>query len=500
MTVSFNYGGVDPNARPAAGHSLIERQVFTASGTYTPTKGLRFVIVEVVGGGGQGGTAPITTSTQAGGGCGGGAGGYSQKKILASAIGVTETITIGAGGTGGGDPAGTGGTSSFGSHCQATGGVGGLNAGPGGTINFQKGGAGGVGSSGDINLTGGAGGTASSVGETDTSIAKGSGSAGGNSYFGGGGEGSFSAGAPAIGGVGAPNTGGGGGGSSTGDDNVAPDAGGIGGSGIVIVWEYGDILSGAGSPPNATLRGLIDGFITSNGTDAVNDIDIAVGVCRDSANLRTMELTSALGKQIDVNWAEGGTPGTPAGGFPSGLTLTNDTTYHLFVISKLDGTLDAGFDTSLTAANLLSDASAYTDYRRIWSVKYQTATIRPYTQNGNHCEWADLIQDLDDTTPGTARVLQLLTVPLGIKVRALFNVYFGHTSTAYMWCGSPDKTDSAAGNVNFDMLGYAGSQGNTKEFQIYTNTSGQVAFRHDTGTVAAFKINTYGYEDQRGKQ
>ena len=63
MVTSITYAGTDPNARPAAGHSLIERQVFLVDGTYTPTPGMRFVIVEVVGsGGGSGGVATTIQS------------------------------------------------------------------------------------------------------------------------------------------------------------------------------------------------------------------------------------------------------------------------------------------------------------------------------------------------------------------------------------------------------------------------------------------------------
>jgi hypothetical protein len=73
-----------------------------------------------------------------------------------------------------------------------------------------------------------------------------------------------------------------------------------------------------------------------------------------------MRLTSALVKQIDANWAAG----TNQGGFPSGLVLAADTTYRIYLISN-GSTVDAGFDTSSTAANLLADASGYTYYREI---------------------------------------------------------------------------------------------------------------------------------------
>jgi len=74
-----------------------------------------------------------------------------------------------------------------------------------------------------------------------------------------------------------------------------------------------------------------------------------------------------------------------AGGFPSGLSLTADTAYYVYVIAKADGTVDAGFDSSITAANLLSDATGYTKYRRIATIRTDSASnIRAYKQIGQN--------------------------------------------------------------------------------------------------------------------
>jgi len=73
----------------------------------------------------------------------------------------------------------------------------------------------------------------------------------------------------------------------------------------------------------------------------------------------------SLTKEIDVDWVEG----DGEGGFPSGLTLSPNTWYHCFYIVKEDGTVDAGFDSSFIATNLLADATDYVDFLRAWSVK-----------------------------------------------------------------------------------------------------------------------------------
>ena len=179
---------------------------FTSSGTWTKDAGLKYVTVELVGGGGKGGAG--NTSGESGGG--GGGGGYSRRTILASALGSTETVTIGAGSTGSG-----GGTTSFGSLCSATGGSDGESSATG-----SDGGAGGVGSTGDINSYGQGGGAGNA--------ATGTGGLGGNSFFGGGARGVYG-----EAGVAGFVYGGGGSGSQ---DNAS--AGGNGAAGIVIVTEY----------------------------------------------------------------------------------------------------------------------------------------------------------------------------------------------------------------------------------------------------------------------
>lgn len=104
-------------------------QRFTASGTYTPTAGMRYVIVEAVGGGGGGGGASATVATSFSCGAAAGSGAYSKGIFSAATIGVSQTITIGAAGSvSSGGSGGTGGTTSFGSLIIVTGGVGGVQS------------------------------------------------------------------------------------------------------------------------------------------------------------------------------------------------------------------------------------------------------------------------------------------------------------------------------------------------------------------------------------
>ena len=115
----------------AAGH-LVGIQIFTSSGTYTPTPGATLARVRMVGGGGAGGGAPATSASTVSAGLGGSGGAYSEFLITS---GLTSTsVTVGAAGTPtSGGTGGNGGNTSFGAYSTAAGGVGGAAAGPTGT-------------------------------------------------------------------------------------------------------------------------------------------------------------------------------------------------------------------------------------------------------------------------------------------------------------------------------------------------------------------------------
>ncbi|CZZ91594.1 phage tail protein [Enterobacter kobei] len=106
---------------------LVSIKKFTASGTYTPKAGTRFVKVRLVGAGGAGGGAAASTvSGYLAAGRGGGGGSYGETKLIDVTSVLSVAVIVGSAGVGSAGSSGTaGGSSAFGSYITAPGGDGG---------------------------------------------------------------------------------------------------------------------------------------------------------------------------------------------------------------------------------------------------------------------------------------------------------------------------------------------------------------------------------------
>ncbi|WP_460928795.1 hypothetical protein [Shinella zoogloeoides] len=107
------------------------------------------------------------------------------------------------------------------------------------------------------------------------------------------------------------------------------------------------ITSDALSGPQ--LQGYIYGLaLTTNASDAANDVDIAAGAAAsDASPFYLMQLASALTKRIDAAWAVG----TNQGGLDTGTVGNN--TYYIWLIQRSDTLVtDALFSLSSTAPTM----------------------------------------------------------------------------------------------------------------------------------------------------
>lgn len=216
--------------------AYIGTQRFTASGTYTRSKGCLWAFVRTVGPGAGGASSDTGTGSNGSAGGGGGGGGYCEEWVTP---GVTETVTIGTGGatqavagTAGNNGSGA---SSFGSFHSAGAGTGGTALANGSANGTGAGGAGGTASNGGANVTGSAGGASfRPAGATGLSHS----GAGGSNPLGMGGASVCGSAAASNGKAGLGYGGGGSGGSAQGSGT---GTGGAGSDGICIVDEYSPV-------------------------------------------------------------------------------------------------------------------------------------------------------------------------------------------------------------------------------------------------------------------
>jgi hypothetical protein len=246
--------------------------------------------------------------------------------------------------------------------------------------------------------------------------------------------------------------------------------------------------------PWAYLAGL---GMTNSAGDTAHDIDFATGVAKDSTNVATLENTGTITKRLDAAWAAG----TGNGGLFSGA-IANSTVYHCFIIQKdSDGSIDFGFDTSVTAAN---KPAGYSKFRRIGSVITDgTASIRNFIQDGDFFTYLSPVVDLSTTSLTTSAVDVTLTVPTGVRVRAILNVLFSHATGTVVYVKSKEATDLGASNTSAVPLSNVGMGAGTTpvlgtQITIPTNTSGIITARsHDSATT--LRLATTGYMDGRGR-
>lgn len=260
-------------------------------------------------------------------------------------------------------------------------------------------------------------------------------------------------------------------------------------------------LTALGSFGMSAFAGLLWGCTCSNAADTVNDITIAAGKCIDSTNAALITC-AAMTKRLDAGWA----PGTTNGMRNSAVAITN-TTYHIYAVSKADGTQDYYAHTSLTVATVITalqlevGGGSYLYARRIFSIVRTAADggIKQFSHLGDEILWKVPAADVAVVNLGAASVSYPLTVPLGLKVIALLGGLHNNASAGKaLYLRSPDQDDVAVGSPAITSVNNVAGVVSNWYQDVRTDTSAQIAARADTASTT-LSVFTRGYIDTRGR-
>lgn len=247
-------------------------------------------------------------------------------------------------------------------------------------------------------------------------------------------------------------------------------------------------------------RGHISGLtLSNNGSDANNDIDIAVGEASAADQTAIMVLASALTKRIDASWAVGTNQGGLDGTESVAGTPDVSTWYFVWLIRRSDtGVVDALFSESATAPTMPTN---YDQKHRIGAVfNNSSGNIDAFTQIGDDFMWTTAVA-ASSTTASTTAALMTFRVPTTIKVRAKVTASMDNASGG--GCGSffssPDMGDQAATGP-LSQLRTRASASQSVELNLWTNTSGQLRHRESaTSASVAIDASAIGWTDPRGR-
>lgn len=267
----------------------------------------------------------------------------------------------------------------------------------------------------------------------------------------------------------------------------------IGTSGYVLASSGTDPYWASPVTPRLAIQGLT---YANNGSDATNDIDIAVGGAMDATSARMMVLSAALTKKIDAPWAVGNNQG----GLDTGSAA--DTDYYIWLINRSDTDVtDVLFSTSATSPTMPTDYN----YKRLigWFKRASSANVafKTYETAGGGLwfEWTTPTLEVDSSV-GTSRRTDAVKVPLDFSTFATITVVMtdlvgGNNTLARVCC--PDEANAAPSSTAAplaNMNSHSGADSlEAKQLRVRTSSAGLIAARA-TAALSVYKVSTVGFE------
>jgi hypothetical protein len=259
-------------------------------------------------------------------------------------------------------------------------------------------------------------------------------------------------------------------------------------------------------------RGAIGGLGLTYAT--ATSLTIAAGECRvgtaASPSLQNAYLAASMTKSLDVGaWAAG----TGVDGRAAGAALLANTWYHVFLIAKVDGSVDVGYDSSVTAVNLLADATVaaagFVYFRRLGSVLTNgSSQITQFTQVGDEFAWtavpALVSSGLADQS-GSDKTLALTHVPTGFAklARIRLDLDFDGNNNVVSVVGSynaigGNPTNNASPLSLLERVGGSTTDEHV-DITVLLDSTNTLKFRAASASQCRLHTQTLGWVDTRGK-
>lgn len=255
-------------------------------------------------------------------------------------------------------------------------------------------------------------------------------------------------------------------------------------------------------------RNYLSGAVTTRAS--ATNIAIAAFQVRDFTDAQNMVRASSITKILNQTWAAGDSAGgLNATDFATGGSGAEaNTWYHVFIIKHANGTVDAGFDKSTTATNLLS-GSGYTYYRRVGSILTDgSENILNFVQRGNHWTWAAPVGTAVTTINATtAFTITLSGIPTGFRVLGEFNVHATDGNEFAGYLSSLDADDEVPDVITTPARPWANVWGNANndpstKMLLRVNASAQIRARFEWGAGTAqdeLNFAALGWFDELGR-
>jgi len=247
----------------------------------------------------------------------------------------------------------------------------------------------------------------------------------------------------------------------------------------------------------------ISGFVPSNdATDLDHDISFGTGVMRDNDNSYDVIQVTDLTKQIDASWSDG----DDAGGLAEGLTLSANTTYHLFeIFDPVSGLIDSGFDVNIDGSVLVTGADVITYFglipeaKRVGSVMTDASSnilgFNSYELSGGGLEFIYSTKTLDqDASPNETFSDLVLSVPTGISFKAHILGLIAESAATTIDMVIKDKLGGDEWELCRASQSVSSSYGNG---YIYVDTSATIQIRESASNADTYRIWTLGFIDER---